>query len=65
LGVFFAVNVFLWCVLFVAWVPYARLAGATDPVTVQVAWILAVTAVLLAVHGVIRWRRFRAARVSA
>jgi hypothetical protein len=63
--ILFGLNLALWCALFVAWVPYARLAGATDPVSVQVACILAVTAVLLAVQGVIRWRRQRAATVSA
>jgi hypothetical protein len=65
LRVFFAVNVVLWCVLFVAWVPYVGLVGASDPVSRQVASILAVTAVLLAVQGAIRWRRSRAAKVTA
>jgi hypothetical protein len=64
LRVLFAVNLLLWCVLFVAWVPYVGMRSAGDPVSVQVGCILAVTAVLLAVQGVIRWRRYRAARVS-
>jgi hypothetical protein len=63
--ILFGLNLVLWCVLFFAWVPYVGMKSVGDPVSVQVGWILAVTAVLLAVQGAIRWRRYRAARVSA
>jgi hypothetical protein len=62
---FFFFNLFLWCVLFAAWLPYVSAMGATDPVSVQVGCILGLTALLLTAQGVIRWRRHRAARVSA
>jgi hypothetical protein len=63
--ILFGLNLLLWCVLFVAWVPYVGARSIGDPVSVQVACILAITAVLLGVQGTIRWRRYRAARVSA
>jgi hypothetical protein len=62
---FFAGNLFLWCVLFVGWVPYLDMRGVADPVSVHVGVILAVTAVLLTAQGILRWRRRQAARVSA
>jgi hypothetical protein len=65
LRVFFSLNIFLWCVLFAAWTPYVTMAGLADPVSVQVGCILGITAVLIAVQGIIRWRRHRTVRVSA
>jgi len=61
----FALNIFLWCVLLVAWGGYIRNAGLADAVSLQVGFILAITAVLLSAQGAIRWRRRRTARVSA
>ncbi|HET7421136.1 MAG TPA: hypothetical protein VFL27_12215 [Candidatus Dormibacteraeota bacterium] len=61
----FGFNLALWGVLFIGWVPYVGLRGIGDPVSVQVGFILAVTAVLLAVQSTIRWRRRQAAKVSA
>ena len=63
--VFFGFNIFLWCVLFVAWVPFVATVGLEDPVSMRVGLALAVAAVLLACQGMVRWRRFRRARVSA
>jgi hypothetical protein len=65
LRVFFAFNIFLWGVLFLGWLVYVGLMGLADPVSVRVGFILAVTAALLTVQGVIRWRRRRRVRVSA
>ena len=63
--VFFACNIFLWCVLFLVWLAYVGLMGLADPVSGRVGFILAITAGLLTVQGVIRWRRHRRVRVSA
>ncbi len=41
---FSVLNLCLWCVLFVAWIPYLTLVGFGDRVSVEVFWILAVTA---------------------
>jgi hypothetical protein len=41
---FSLLNMCLWCVLFVAWIPYLALTGFGDRVSVEVLWILAVTA---------------------
>jgi hypothetical protein len=38
------VNLVLWGVLFVGWVPYTMAAGWGDPMSVEVRWILATTA---------------------
>ena len=43
---FSILNLCLWCVLFVAWVPYLVLVGMGDRVSVEVLWILAVTGAL-------------------
>lgn len=46
------VNLLLWAVLFVGWVPYTLMAGAMDPTSVEVRWILSITAGLqLALFG--------------
>ena len=62
---FFALNIFLWCALLVAWGGYVGIMGLADAVSLQVGFILALTAVLLSAQGAIRWRRRRTARVSA
>jgi hypothetical protein len=38
------VNLLLWAVLFVAWAPYTAAFGWADPVSVEVRWILTLTA---------------------
>jgi hypothetical protein len=40
------VNLLLWAVLFVAWVPYTLMVGPMDPTGIEVRWILGVTACL-------------------
>ena len=62
---FFALNIFLWCVVLVAWGGYVGVMGLADEASLQVGFILALTAVLLCAQGVIRWRRRQTARVSA
>jgi hypothetical protein len=53
------VNLALWAVLFVAWIPYTLAVGWMDPASVEVRWILSITAGLqLAVFG-LRIRRHR------
>lgn len=63
--VLFFINVSFWWGLLIGWLAYVGIAGMADPVSVQVEWILAATAVLLTAQGIIRWRRRRAIRVSA
>jgi hypothetical protein len=41
---FSLLNLCLWCVLLVAWIPYLALVGFGDRVSVEVLWILVVTA---------------------
>jgi membrane associated rhomboid family serine protease len=53
------VNLCLWAVLFVAWIPYTALVGPADPVSAEVRWILAVTGVLMGMLAVLRVRRRR------
>ena len=53
------VNLCLWVVLFLAWIPYTALVGFTDPISVEVRWILAVTGVLMGLLGVLRVKRRR------
>ena len=55
------VNLVLWSVLFLAWMPYTALVGSADSVSVEVRWILAVTAVLQAGLFGLRIRRHRPA----
>jgi hypothetical protein len=62
--VFFAVNIYLWFVLFVAWITYNGLMGIGDRASTQVALILAITAVLLTIQGFLRYRRFRRRRLT-
>jgi len=56
---FFILNICLWFVLFLAWLPYVAMQGWTDPVSIHVRAILGVTAVLLIVQGLVRYRRAR------
>ncbi len=53
------VNLVLWMVLLVAWIPYTAVAGATDPISVEVRTILAATALLMGLLAVVRIRRGR------
>jgi len=52
-------NLSLWSVLFIAWIPYTSLVGWADPVSSEVRWILATTAVLMLLLGFLRVRRHR------
>jgi hypothetical protein len=53
------VNLALWAVLFVAWIPYTLAVGWMDPASVEVRWILSITAGLqLGLFG-LRIRRHR------
>ena len=51
------VNLSLWTVLFMAWLPYAITVGWADPISSEVRWILGSTAVMLALLGFLRIRR--------
>jgi hypothetical protein len=50
------VNLCLWVLLFLAWIPYTAMVGASDPTSVEVRWILTVTAFLIAVLFALRIR---------
>ena len=41
---FSILNLSLWCVLFVGWIPYLSLVGFGDRVSLEMFWILATTA---------------------
>jgi len=51
------VNGFLWTLLFVAWVPYTTTFGWSDPASIEVRWILAITAGLQLMLFALRLRR--------
>ncbi len=53
------VNLVLWMVLFVAWMPYGAAVGMSDPVSVEVRTILAVSALLMGLLALVRIRRGR------
>ena len=53
------VNLSLWSVLFVAWVPYTVAMGPADPVSSEVRTILVVTVLLMGLLGLVRIRRRR------
>lgn len=53
------VNLCLWAVLFLAWIPYTAVAGLADPTSVEVQLILAITAALMGVLALVRVRRRR------
>ena len=65
LRVFFGLNIFLWCLLFLGWVAWTATQGFGGPEGMRIALILGVTAVLLETQAIIRWRRRRRVRVSA
>jgi hypothetical protein len=56
---FTIVNLSLWTVLFLAWVPYAMLVGFPDRVSVEVGWILVFAGVLMAAQFGLRVARHR------
>lgn len=53
------VNVGLWVLLFVAWIPYTALVGFADPASVEVRWILVVSAALMGMLAAVRVKRRR------
>ena len=53
------VNLSLWTVLVLAWIPYSLQVGFADPISSEVRWILATTAVLLILLGFVRLRKRR------
>ncbi|TMG31182.1 MAG: hypothetical protein E6H95_02935 [Chloroflexi bacterium] len=53
------VNLSLWAVLFIAWIPYTAQVGWADPISSEVRWILATTAVLMVMLGFLRVKRHR------
>lgn len=53
------VNLVLWVVLFLAWIPYTSFVGWADPASVEVRWILVLTASLQVVLFAFRIRRHR------
>jgi hypothetical protein len=53
------VNLVLWVILLIAWTPYTLAAGWLDPTSVEVRWILTITAGLqIALFG-LRMARHR------
>ena len=38
------VNLVLWVILLVAWTPYTLAVGWSDPASIEVRWILSITA---------------------
>lgn len=65
LRLFFGLNIFLWCALFVEWLAWIATQGFGGPEGVRIGLILGVTAVLLETQAIIRWRRRRRVRVTA
>jgi hypothetical protein len=59
LRVFTIVNIAMWVVLFLAWIPYTMAVGFSDPVSTEVRWILASTWVLMMLLALLRVRRGR------
>ena len=59
LRVFTIVNLAMWTVLFIAWVPYTIAVGFNDPASAEVRWILASTWLLMMLLAVMRIRRHR------
>ena len=53
------VNLALWSVLFVAWIPYLLMTGLENRVSTEVMWILVVTACLQAALFALRVHRRR------
>jgi hypothetical protein len=53
------VNLVLWVILLIAWTPYTLAAGWLDPTSIEVRWILTITAGLqIALFG-LRMARHR------
>lgn len=59
LRAFTAVNLALWLILFLGWVPYTIAVGVADPVSVEIRWILASTWVMMMLLVLLRIRRGR------
>jgi hypothetical protein len=59
LRVFTFINLGLWVILFLAWVPYTIAVGISDPVSTEVRWILVSTWVMMMVLALLRIRRGR------
>ena len=53
------VNLSLWSVLFVAWIPYTIAMGPADPVSAEVRTILVATMLLMGLLALVRVRRRR------
>ena len=53
------VNLSLWSVLFVAWIPYTIAMGPADPVSAEVRTILVGTMLLMGLLALVRVRRRR------
>jgi membrane associated rhomboid family serine protease len=53
------VNLCLWVVLFLAWIPYTAVVGPADPASVEVRWILMISALLMGVLFALRIHRKR------
>ena len=53
------VNLSLWSVLFVAWIPYTIAMGPADPVSTEVRTILVATMLLMGLLALVRMRRRR------
>jgi len=53
------VNLSLWSVLFVVWIPYTVAMGPADPVSAEVRTILIVSLLLMGLLGLVRVRRHR------
>ena len=55
------VNLWLWVLLFAAWIPYTLALGGMDPTSVEVRWILTITAGMQIVVVALRVARRRPA----
>ena len=53
------VNLSLWCVLFVVWIPYTLTMGVADSVSTDVRTILVATLALMGLLAIVRVRRHR------
>ena len=53
------VNLSLWSVLFVAWIPYTIAMGPADPVSAEVRTILVATMLLMGLLALVRMGRRR------
>jgi hypothetical protein len=53
------INIAMWVVLLLAWIPYTMAVGFSDPVSTEVRWILASTWVMMMLLVLLRIRRGR------